>query len=71
LPRHLLDLQVLVVAGTAVWFVVFVVLWLAATGTSWQWTAMAGWVLGLIGMAVMWWQRKASRSGSRGAQRNL
>lgn len=71
LPPRLLDLRGLVVAGTVVWLAVFVVLLVSGWDRNWQWTALAGWVLGLIGLLVMWWQRSASRRGARGAQRGL
>ena len=66
----------MVYAGTALWFVASVVLLIARYGYDagppiWLWTALAGFVLGLIGMPVMVWQRRASRRGARGAQRNL
>jgi hypothetical protein len=37
----------------------------------WFWVTMAGWSLGLVGAAVMWWQRSAARRGSRSAQSGL
>ena len=47
-----------IIAGTALWFVAFVVLLvlsgrLAESGQLvWLWTALAGWVLGLLGLFV-------------------
>jgi hypothetical protein len=66
----------LVYAGTAIWFVAFCVLAVLRYGYDvgrpiWLWTALAGTILGSIGMPIMWWQRSASRRGSRSAQRNL
>lgn len=66
----------LVLAGIAIWFLASCVLLILRYGYSvgppiWLWTALAGTVLGLISLPVMWWQRTASRRGSRGAQRDL
>ena len=76
LPRRLLALPPVVYGGTALWAVVLMVLLIArygfdATPPIWLWTALAGFVLGLIGIPIMVWQRRASRRGARGAQRNL
>ena len=76
LPQRLLALAPVVYGGTALWGVVLVVLLIARYGFDagppiWLWTALAGFVLGLIGIPVMVWQRRASRRGARGAQRNL
>ncbi|WP_245975796.1 DUF2530 domain-containing protein [Amycolatopsis palatopharyngis] len=71
LPKRLLDLWPVVVAGTAVWFVVFLVLLLTGVTGLWLWTTLAGGALGLLGLAVMAWQRSAAKRGSRGAQRGL
>jgi Flp pilus assembly protein TadB len=65
-----------VYGGTALWLVAAVVLLIARYGFDvgppiWLWTALTGFVLGLIGLPVMVWQRRASRRGARGAQRNL
>jgi hypothetical protein len=76
LPERLLALTPLVYIGTAVWGVLAVALLIAryafdALPPIWLWTVLAGTVLGFIGMPVMIWQRRASRRGARGAQRNL
>lgn len=61
------------VPGTALWFVVLVVLLImiptlrAHDAMLWLWTALAGWLLGFVGLAVYGWQRAAARRGSRGA----
>ena len=76
LPGRLLALPPLVYVGTAAWFVAACVL---AVGhyvfdvfpPIWLWTALVGAGLGLVGVPIMAWQRRASRRGSRGAQRNL
>lgn len=64
-----------VVPATAIWFVGFVVLLffiprLRSHGEMiWLWTFLAGWVLGLIGLTIYGWQRRAARRGARGASR--
>lgn len=76
LPPRLLALAPLVYIGTAAWGVVTCALLIAryafdALPPIWLWTALAGTLLGVIGVPVMIWQRRASRRGTRGAQRNL
>jgi hypothetical protein len=76
LSPRLLALPPVVYGGTALWLVAVVVLLIARYGFDalppiWLWTALAGFVLGLIGLPVMVWQRRASRRGARGAQRTL
>jgi hypothetical protein len=76
LSDRLLALPPLVYVGTTLWFVALCVL---AVGRYmfdvfppiWLWTAVAGTLLGFVGFPVMAWQRRASRRGGRGAQRNL
>lgn len=60
--------------GTALWFIAFVVLLVAQLGfhvnsSEWLWTCLAGWLLGLAGLAIVASQRAAARRGDRGAQR--
>ncbi len=63
------------IPGTALWFAVFVVLLIvtptlrAHDAMLWLWTALAGWLLGFVGMGIYLWQRAAARRGSRGASR--
>jgi H+/Cl- antiporter ClcA len=62
--------------GTIGWFAALCVLLVAryvfdAWPPIWLWTALAGTVLSMIGILIMWWQRTASRRGHRGAQRDL
>lgn len=71
LPPARANLAHIVIPATAVWFVGFVVL-LFLTDTLRRnddmiilWTALAGWVLGLIGLAIYFWQRAAARRGTR------
>jgi hypothetical protein len=76
LPPRLLALPPVVYVGTAGWLVAVVVLLVGryvfdVFPPIWLWTALTGFGLGLIGIPVMAWQRRASRRGARGAQRNL
>lgn len=71
LPKRLLDPWPVVLAGSAAWFVATLVLLLLAVGGVWLWTTVAGWGLGFVGIGLMFWQRAASRRGSRSAQRGL
>lgn len=58
----------IVLIGTVAWFVAFVVLlpcynWLGHHDHRvWLWTCLAGWVLGLIGLAIMTRHRRAGRT---------
>ncbi len=62
-----------IIPGTALWFVALVALLLmvptlrAHDAMLWLWTALAGWLLGFVGLAIYGWQRAAARRGSRGA----
>jgi hypothetical protein len=74
LPPIRSGIAYIVVPTTAVWFLAFVVL-LFFTGSLrehdamiWLWTCLAGWLLGLTGLAIHQWQRSAARRGRRGAQ---
>lgn len=64
----------IVVPGTIVWFVAFVVLIFATDflrehdAMIWLWTCLTGWILGLVGLGIFGWQRSAARRGRRGAQ---
>ncbi|OLF09545.1 hypothetical protein BLA60_19350 [Actinophytocola xinjiangensis] len=74
LPPRLLALAPVVYGGTALWLLALVVLAVGHYGFGvfppiWMWTALAGFVLGLIGVPIMIWQRNASRRGARGAQK--
>ena len=76
LSDRLLALPPIVYVGTAAWFVVVCVLLVAryvfdALPPIWLWTALAGTVLGGVGMLVMAWQRRAVRRGSKGAQQGI
>jgi hypothetical protein len=58
----------IVAAGTLLWFVAFVVLlpfygWLGDhSHRIWLWTCLAGWILGLVGWAIMRRHRRAGRT---------
>lgn len=76
LPERLLALSPLVYVGTGTWFVALCVLVVGRYAFDvfppiWLWTAIAGTGLGFLGFPIMAWQRRASRRGARGAQRNL
>lgn len=76
LPKHLVDLAPAVIVGTLVWAVVFGASLLlehlfGRDVGSVPRTALAGCALGLLGLSIVGWQRRASRRGSRGAQRGL
>lgn len=73
LPQRWVDLRPMVAVGTALWFVAFCGLLVARLAfhtrpTELLWICLAGWIVGLFGASVMYWQRAASRRGSRGAQ---
>lgn len=76
LPDRLLALPPLVYTGTALWVLAAVVIAIGHYAFDvfppiWLWTALVGTGLGGIGFPIMAWQRRASRRGARGAQRNL
>jgi hypothetical protein len=58
----------IVAVGTLLWFVAFVALlpfygWLGDHHHRiWLWTCLAGWILGLLGSAVMMRHRRAGRA---------
>lgn len=74
LPTRWVDLRPVLALGTTAWFLAYCALLVArygyhATTGIWLPTCLAGWILGLIGTAIMYWQRWAARRGARGAQR--
>lgn len=76
LPRKLIELWPLVLTGTALWAALAVVLLIVRYGFDghpgvWLPTSLVGLFLGLLGLSVVWWQRAASRRGTKGAQRGL
>ena len=68
LPKRLTDLTPVVIVGTSIWAVALVVLVFATNGL-WVQTALSGFALGFIGLAIIGWQRAAARRGSKAAQR--
>ena len=58
---------------TVIWLAAFVVLLFfiptleANNAMVWLWTCLAGFVLGVMGLSVYAWQRRAARRGSRSA----
>ena len=62
------DSRRVVLIGTALWFVAFVVLlpfydWLGQHDHRiWLWTCLAGWILGLIGLPLVRKHRKQGRT---------
>lgn len=74
LPERWVDMRPVLAIGTGLWFVAYCVLLVARYGYHvptgiWLPTCLAGWIIGLIGTAIMYWQRSAARRGSRAAQR--
>ena len=67
-PPMRVNARRVVAVGTALWFIGFVALlpfygWLGDHGHRiWLWTCLAGWILGLIGLAIMSRHRKVGRS---------
>jgi hypothetical protein len=62
------DSQRVILIGTAIWFVAFVVLlpfydWLGHHGHRvWLWTCLAGWILGLISLPLIRKHRNQGRT---------
>ena len=67
-PPFQVNTRRLITIGTALWFVAFLVLlpfysWLGDHGHRiWLWTSLAGWVLGLVGLAIMSRHRRSGRN---------
>ena len=67
-PAAQINARRIVMAGTALWFVAFVVLlpfydWLGTHHHRlWLWTCLAGWVLGLLGLLIMVRHRRLGRT---------
>ncbi len=71
LPPPLEDPRPVVATGIAVWFLAAVVLAVVGSTGIAFWTCVVGGTGGLVGYALMHWQRSAARRGVRGAQRGL
>jgi MFS family permease len=67
-PPAQINARRIVAIGTLIWFIGFVVLlpfygWLGDHGHRiWLWTCLAGWILGLIGSALMMRHRRIGRT---------
>ena len=67
-PPVRINARRIVVIGTALWFVAFVALlpfynWLGRHDHRiWLWTCLAGWILGLIGVAILLRHRHQGRT---------
>jgi hypothetical protein len=67
-PPVQINARRIVAIGTLLWFVGFVALlpfygWLGDHGHRiWLWTCLAGWILGLIGSAIMMRHRRVGRT---------
>jgi hypothetical protein len=71
-PAVQLNSRSIVLLGTVLWFVAFVALvcaqvwaqnWAEADGhREWLWTALAGWILGLVGLLLIGKHRREGRT---------
>jgi hypothetical protein len=67
-PAVQINARRIVAIGTGIWFLAFVALlpfwnWLGDHGHRiWLWTCLAGWILGLLGSAIMLRHRRAGRT---------
>lgn len=67
-PAVQINARRIVAAGTAIWFGAFVALlpfygWLGRHDHRiWLWTCLAGWILGLLGLAIMLRHRGQGRT---------
>lgn len=71
LPRSLADPRPVVTIGTIAWFVTAVVFLTVGGAPDWTWACVVGGLLGLLGLTMIHWQRRAAQRGSRTAQRGL
>lgn len=71
LPPRLSDMPTIVGLGSALWAVAAAVMLVTGTTGLALSTCVTGAVLGGLGYALFRWQRRAARSGSRGAQQGL
>ncbi|HME49773.1 DUF2530 domain-containing protein [Mycobacterium sp.] len=71
LPAILLDPVPVIIVCTLAWVVAAVVAFTAGSLQSWRPVTVAGLGLAVFGTLLFLWQRRAARSGSRGAQTGL
>ena len=72
LPPRLADPVPAIVGGTVLWALAFLYFLIFDVGNEvWLWSCFAGMTLGIMGYGVFAWQRRASRRGSKGAQRGV
>ncbi|MGH3942842.1 MAG: DUF2530 domain-containing protein [Pseudonocardiaceae bacterium] len=71
LPRSLADPRPVITLGTIAWFAAAVVLLLAGGTSRWTYACVVGGLLGLLGLTMIYLQRRAAQRGSRTAQRGL
>ncbi len=71
LPRRLADPRPAVGVGTLGWLAAALVLLVSGGPAAWLWACLTGGLLGLVGLVMIHWQRRAAQRGARGSQRNL
>ncbi|MGH3824553.1 MAG: DUF2530 domain-containing protein [Pseudonocardiaceae bacterium] len=71
LPRGLTDPRRAVGVGTVAWFATALVLLISGGPAAWMWACLTGGSLGLLGLAMIYWQRHAAQRGSRGVSQDL
>ena len=71
LPNVLLDPSPVIAVCTLAWIVATVLAFTVPALQSWRPVTVAGLGLAAFGTSVFLWQRRAARSGSRGAQTGL
>ena len=71
LPRALADPRPAVSVGTVAWFVAAGGLLVSDGPVQWIWACLTGGLLGIIGLGMIYWQRRAAQRGSRSAQQGL
>lgn len=71
LPAALADPRPALVVGILAWLVAFLAVLVTGGSGTVLWTGLAGTVLGVLGLGIVYWQRAAARRGARSAQRGL
>jgi hypothetical protein len=71
LPPGLAEPRPIITVCTTAWFAAAAVFLVSSSPIGWVWICLTGGLLGLLGLTVMYLQRRAARHGSRGAQRGL